>query len=340
MRPRRREAARGFTLIELMTGSAVMVVILTGAIAVLLAASSQHRRSLEKANLERACTLLVGQLEAELRQAGLGVPKGSNAAGARFPASVLVGNPNDIAFLADVARPNSSFNGISQLSDDQVAIGASGVSVLNELNGTCDVDSVAGHCRTDQSSALFGPSTDCSTNPNVPTCPWSLRKYQPQEWIVMANGAGNWLERQLTAGLHTSGASRRFLELATPRPVAFFANLPNRGFVSTPDRILYRLNAGAVERMQCWGQIGAVLTPAALATPCNGVDGTVWERRARDVAGLVFEYRDGADAVIPTPVAAGDLRRIRRVIINLALQRAVGTATVTANATASVTVRL
>ncbi|HZN93845.1 MAG TPA: prepilin-type N-terminal cleavage/methylation domain-containing protein, partial [Myxococcales bacterium] len=233
MRPRRRGPARGFTLIELLVGSAVVLVILTGAAAVLLSASSQHRRALEKSNLERASMLLIGQMQAELRQAGLGMPNGSSSLGNRFPASIFAANPGTIAFIADLARPNSGFNGISQLSDDQVTIGPNGVAILNELSGTCAVDVLSPHCLTDQVSALFNAGPDCTANQGAPTCPWSLQKYQPAEWILMANGAGSWLEKQLPIAPPVFGSfgGRFYLAVQGGRPLTFFANLPNRGFI-------------------------------------------------------------------------------------------------------------
>jgi prepilin-type N-terminal cleavage/methylation domain-containing protein len=338
----------GFTLIELLIGTAVMLIILTGAVAVLLAASAQHRRALERTNLERSCTLLIGQMEAELRQAGLGVPKGTDQAvgGVRFPASIVEANAGDIAFLADLPRPESSFNGFSQLSDlQQPSIPLNGVAVVNELTGPCDVDS-AGHCRTDDESPLFAPSgTDCATSALAQTCPWALNKYQPSEWILIANGAGDWVERQLQSPVHAATGTRRHLSFFVNLPGLFPGNVPNRGFVSTPDLVVYRLAGNTVTRQQCWGQIGVALDPASLlARRCLDTDapptGTVAEVRARDVFALTFEYRDAADAVLATPVPLADLRRIRRVVINLALQRVVGASTLSTGATASATVRL
>jgi len=341
---RARVHPRGFTLIELLVGAAVMVVILTGAALVLLAASQQHRRGLEKANLERACNQLIGQMEAELRQAGLGLPKGTLIGGAtRFPAAILEANPNDIVFFADLARPNSSFNGISQLSDEQVSTLPDGVAVLNELNGTCDVYSLGAHCRTDTSSALFSTGGDCGGNSAAITCPWALDKYQASEWVMVANGTGDWAELQLSPAVFVSRPPRKFLQFAGPRPAGLFPpGIPNRGFVSTPDRVFYQLNAGTVRRQQCWSQLGTPIDPATIMgkacdAPANGTD---WEVRARDAAALTFEYRDGADAVIAAPVPLADLRRIRRVVITLSLQRVLGTSTVRADATASATVRL
>jgi prepilin-type N-terminal cleavage/methylation domain-containing protein len=164
----------GFTLIELLVGTAVMVVVLTGAVSVLLAASAQHRRGVEKAELERSCNMLIGQMEAELRQVGLGVPQGTEkgvAGGTRFPASIVEASPGKIVFLADLPRPDSSFNGVSQLSDlQQPSIAVDGVAVVNELTGPCDVDS-AGHCQADAASSLFAPSgIDCAGNPGAVIC--------------------------------------------------------------------------------------------------------------------------------------------------------------------------
>lgn len=336
---------RGFTLIELLVGAAVMAVILTGAASVLLAATQQHRRGLEKANLERACNQLIGQMEAEIRQAGLGMPRGTdlNVAGTRFPASIVEANANDIVFFADLPRPNSSFNGISQLSDEQTTTAPDGVAVLNELNGSCDVYSAGAHCATDTSSAIFAVPGDCGSNSAAITCPWALNKYQPSEWVVVANGAGDWAELQLTAAMFVSRASRKFLQFTGNRPGALFpASIPNRGFVSSPDRVFYALNAGTVRRQQCWSQLSTPLDPATvMGRACDApANGTNWEVRARDVASLIFEYRDAADVVIPAPVPLADLRRIRRVVITLSLQKVLGTATVRADATASATVRL
>ncbi len=338
----------GFTLIELLIGTAVMVVILTGAVSVLLAASSQHRRGVEKAELERSCNMLIGQMEAELRQAGLGVPQGTEkvAGGTRFPASIVEASAGKIVFLADLPRPDSSFNGISQLSDrQQPSIAVDGVAVVNELTGACDVDS-AGHCQTDAESSLFTPSgTDCAGSAGAQTCPWALNKYQPSESILIANGAGDWVERQLRNPVYATTGTRRHLSVTAALPALFSGTIPNRGFVSTPDLVTYRFTGTTVNRRQCWGPIGTVLDPASLeARPCDDTitppTGTADEIRARDVAALTFEYRDAADAVIAAPVPLADLRRIRRVIINLSLQRTIGTVVVRAGASASATVRL
>src|SRR5262249_27220869 len=160
------------------------------------------------------------------------------------------------------------------------------------------------------------------------------------------NGNGDWTELQLTAAKFTSASSRRYLQFTGPRPGGLFpAGIPNRGFVSSPDRVFYELNAGTVRRQQCWSQLSTPIHPATImAKPCDApANGTDWEVRARDVTALTFEYRDAADAVIAAPVPVADLRRIRRVVITLSLQRSLGTtttATVRADATASATVRL
>lgn len=322
--------ARGVTLIELLVGGAVAVLVLSAAGLVVVSSASRHRRELERANLERHSLLLLEQLTAELRQAGLGVPSGQNPelAGARFPSIFLRGDPAEVVFLADLPRPNSSFNGVSQLSDEQQAtVPTSGVVVLNELSGPCDVDLTGPHCQTDQVSALFPPSTGCASNPAAPTCPWALNRYQPNEWVLLANGAGRWLERQVGNPVHGASADRRYLALQVARPAGFFAGFPNRGFVSSPDRVFYRLNGTAVERNQCWGQIGAGVTVAALATACAaGPDGTGWEVLAEGATspGLAFEYRDGADNPIAAPVPAAALPLIRRVVVRVTLERAPG----------------
>lgn len=339
-------SARGVTLIELLVGGAVAGLVLSAAALVVVSSASRHRRELERANLERHSLLLLEQLTAELRQAGLGVPSGQNPelGGARFPSVFVRGDPAQLVFLADLPRPNSSFGGVSQVSDEQaVTVPADGVVVLNELNGTCNADLSGPHCQTDVESALFAPSTDCATDPNAPSCPWALNKYQPGEWLLLANGAGQWLERQVDNPVHGASADRRYLDLAAPRPPTFFGGFPNRGFVSSPDRVFYRLNGAAVERNQCWGQIGAVLTAAALATPCiAGPDGTGWEVVARGALspGLAFEYRDGADNPIAAPVPAAALPLIRRVVVRVTLERMLGPTAIRTDSSTAASVRL
>lgn len=319
-------ARRGFTLLEAMVGGAIAAIVLSGALAVFLAGHRVHRRQLDVAQLKRSSQLVLSQLVSELRQSGLGVPTRLRAdgAGEAFPFHVLVAEANQVVFMADLPRSDSNFHGVSRYSDDQVTDLPAGpaLAVVNELSGPCDVElGATPSCLTNATSNLFTGGTDCASNPSAATCPWGLKKYVPNEYLLLTDAMGNWVERRAAAVLNADSGTRRLLKLTAAPPAGLFTS-PNRGYVSTPDRVFWRLNAGKVERNQCWGTVNSPV--ANLSTACaNGADGTGWQTLATMAAtpGLVFSYLDATGATVAAPVAAADLRRIRRVVVNLHLER-------------------
>lgn len=348
-------ARRGFTLIELMIGGLVAFIMLAAALALFLQGISLQQKQRKMAEMKRSAALWMGQLTTELRQAGLGRPRGGRLGtgtgqGDRFPASILVAEDHRIAFLADVPRPNSTFNGYSQLAGDQTAAtlpDGKGVALLNELNGNCDVIDGLGQCTTDVASQVFDyatstGATNCATSPgSARTCPWSLNRYQPSESIIVADGLGRWVERQVDASVFKKNtvSGRVTLLLDSALPAALVSVSPNQGFVSTPDRIFYRLQGDAWERKQCWGALGAPL--ANLETPCtaNGTDWEPWVRVGAPPATATFTYYKVDGSVLTTPVAAGALKDIARVDISLQLTRINGTSTLQHVARGSITLR-
>lgn len=317
---------RGFSLLELLVAMGVATVVMTGALAVFLAGSRTHRRQLEVSQLRRTAQAIHVQLASELRQLGLGVPERFRAEGGNdgFPYPLVAADVNQLVFLADLPRPDGALNGLSLLVDEQSANmpATPAVAIVNELSGPCEPSLVLPpHCNTDQQSSLFPAGTSCSTNGAAPSCPWSLNKYRGGEPVIVVDGSGRWVERTVAAGLFADSAARRALALTAAVPAGFYS-APAAGFVSTPDRIFWRLNGAQVERNQCWGSVGAPV--AGLAAPCAaGPTGTGWEPLATNAAapGLSFTYLDAAGAALATPVPAADLRRIRRVRISLHLER-------------------
>src|SRR5262245_31168772 len=108
---------RGFTLIELLVTSVVAIVMLTAALALFVQSISLQQKQRKRAEMKGSAALVMGQLTTELRQAGLGRPRGmrvgSTSADERFPSSIMVAEDHRIAFIADLPRPNSTFNGYS-----------------------------------------------------------------------------------------------------------------------------------------------------------------------------------------------------------------------------------
>ncbi|AKJ00334.1 pilin/secretion family protein with methylation motif [Archangium gephyra] len=323
---------RGFTLIELLVGGAVAVVVLAVAFAAFVRTTVMHRRQVDLAEMKRSAALVLGQLGAELRQAGLGCPRHARVDGPAelFPPTFLVAEENRLGFLADLPRRDSNFNGYSQLADDQTTgLPANGIALLNELNGGCDITNAPSHCSSSEESLLFAPDAgigDCASDDASPTCPWGLNRYQGNEFLIVANSKGGWVERQIQSSLHAEvpGGRRTIVLDQAPPPDFLFG--PNRGFVSTPDRVYYGLDAGQVRRNQCWGSIfSSPGGPFELGCPdAFAANATGWEALTTGVAasGLRFTYWSAGGTLLPVPVTdETDLRSIRRVDIELDLER-------------------
>jgi prepilin-type N-terminal cleavage/methylation domain-containing protein len=326
----RGHARRGFTLIEVLVASAVGLIILTGMMGYLVQRSRRDQQEAQLAQLKQDASLLLGQLGRELRQAGLGRPTRARREGEGeiFPGPLLAASETSLAFAVDLPRPDASLNGLSAFAANQAVppMPDRSVALLNELNGGCDVDSSSpSACRTDVASLLLMPSgVDCLSSPgSAPTCPWGLKKYRPGEWLLLVDGVGRWVERRVSSSLYASSASRVALQLNEPLPGDFF-DVPNRGWVASVDRVFYRLREGTVERKQCWNMVGSPVTVSSLSRPCSsGVDGTPWEPllRTAEARGFTFRYFDVRGFEIARfPLSDEELRRVRRVEVQLRLR--------------------
>jgi prepilin-type N-terminal cleavage/methylation domain-containing protein len=333
---KRGSSRRGFTLIELLVTSAVAIIMLSAALALFVQSITLQQRQRKLAEMKRSAALVMGMLTTELRQAGLGRPRGSQVVtGDRFAASILVAEDHRIAFLADLPRIDSTFNGYSQLAANQAPSTFQGVSLLNELNGGCDVTTDVTRCTTNRSSHLFPYNAslqdvykDCADKPDAArTCPWALKRYRSGEYIIVADGMGRWVERQVSSSSTPWGprpsSNRQALLLDGTVPEQL-ASDGNQGFASTPDRVFHRLTNGQWERNQCWGSVGNA--GSDLLTVCGaGAAGTGWEKLARMGAPqrVTFKYfkRDGSP--LTAPVTGTDRQLISRVDIELQFERSI-----------------
>lgn len=323
--------ARGFTLVEVLVAGAVGLVILASAIGYLVHRSRVDTREKALARLKRDSSLLLGQLERELRQAGLGRPTRTRLEGDNelFPGPLLAASETELTFVADLPRPDASLNGLSSFAANQAVppLPSGGVALLNELNGGCDVGtSSSSACRTDVSSLLLSaPGPDCAgTSGSAPSCPWGLRKYRPREWLVLVDGRGRWTQRRVDDDLFRGSGGRYALVLDTSLPADFFGATPNRGWAASLDRVHYRLSGDTVERKQCWHSFPSPAELPGVATPCTlPDDGTEWEPLLSTVpaGGLSLRYLDASGAVLgPLPLSAAALRRVHRVEVVLHLE--------------------
>ena len=338
--------ARGFTLIELMVAGAIGVIVLSGGTLVVLTVSQQYGKARQNAEMRRQAGMVLELLGTELRQAGLGSPTGPRYDGIHelYPASIieLDAAASTLVFQADLPRPDSNFNGVSVVSDLTNG-GSSNLSLLNELNGSCDPYLLDTPCATNQASLLFGAATpSCGSSDAAPSCPWALNRYRLGEVLIATNLAGNWMEAAIDSGtLDSSAVTTRYLKLAAPIPGGFWIPTVG-GMVSSPDRLYYQLVGGLLQRDQCWGTVGSPALAADLAAaPCavGATTGTGWETLASGVTQFALSPLDANGAPIAVPVATADLPRVARVGVTLALQRGAGTGVVTLTQQAELAMR-
>ncbi len=325
----RQRRARGFTLVELLVAGGVGLVILTAAAAYLIHRARVDHREAQLARLKRDSSLFLGQLERELRQAGLGRPPRARWDGDEelFPGPLLFAGETALTFVADLPRPDGSFNGLSSFAANQTlpALPANGVALLNELNGGCDVDGTAfSACRTNEASLVLAAGNDCQGSAgSAATCPWGLRKYRDAEWLVLVDGSGKWTQRRVANGVFDNVGPRYALVLEPPALPAGFFGKPNRGWVASVDRVYYRLTGATVQRKQCWHAFPSPATLADSLLECSPAEGTDWEPLLSTVPanGLRFRYLDPNGAPLgPLPLSAEALRRVRRVEVQLHLE--------------------
>jgi prepilin-type N-terminal cleavage/methylation domain-containing protein len=342
-------ARRGFTLVEVLVASAVGLIILTAMMGYLLHRARMDQQEAQLARLKQDSSLVLSQLNRELRQAGLGRPTRTRRDGDRelFPGPLIAADAMSLGFVADLPRPDADLNGLSTFAANQLVppMPDRGVALLNELNGGCDVDSSSpSACRTDEASLVLpAPGVDCRAAPfTAPTCPWGLKKYRPGEWLVLVDGVGRWVERQVSSNLFSSAAGRIALQLNERLPADFF-EVPNRGWVASMDRVFYRLQGPTVERKQCWSPLGSFVSASTLSSPCGASsEGTAWEPLLRTAVsgGLSFRYFDVQGFELTRlPLSEDDLRRVRRVEVRLSLSASTQRAPVTYDTFTSVALR-
>lgn len=345
----------GFTLIELIVATAVTLILITAALAVIHRIAALQRRQQWVELTRRSTSQALAQLASEVRRAGLGCPTGTGLISPNppFPPAILRATANELILVADVPRPNSDFHGVSTLASDQTTI-ASGnrdwVVIINELSGTC-VPRASGTppCETRSTSLIFrGDTVSCHTDPAARTCPWGLNRYEPGETLFLANGAGRWIQNAVDNPIHDVQDDRRVLMLTSTLNSATLTTGSTPGFVSTPDRIFYRLQqvgTGPTEhvqlvRKQCWDW-GTLLNNnplnlAPLRNPCNDTtEGTPFEVLLEsDIppAGMTwdqtlqFTYHDAGGNLLPAPspgpeYTEAELRNIRQVRVAVAVRR-------------------
>ena len=228
--------ARGFTLIELVAGLTISLMVVGATFEVYTLVRKQMFKTRVTAELKRNGRNVLGTMTRYLKMAGSGLPPPGSANGdpdaypnggvpfngATIGPAVITAEVARIGFMGDFPRPDSNFNGLSVPAHaegyQRYAFGsavASGcpkarrnnftavdatnhLTLLNELSGGCLPGT---GCSTASTSvALPGLGVACDRNNlDAPTCPWSLKKYRPAEYVMLVYPSRMWLARQINS---------------------------------------------------------------------------------------------------------------------------------------------
>lgn len=341
---------RGFSLIEVIVALAIGGVLLTTVTSVLTLTLKDSRRTRTHSEIMRDAESVTHLMNTELRLAGLGVPTGAHidpAYGTSPPVSfygaLLVGGSNQIGILADLPRPDANYSAFGALHARPTgSVGVSAVAWHTENNGSCMADSNANTCVAGRDSTFFADNAaGCATVGTGAVfqdrkCPWGMGRVLPGEAIQVAAGDGRWSHAAVTGEVVKVSVDNVFAARLSPGfNAAVWPNLtradgpggkPGQGFVTTLDRVFYRLAGSTIVREQCWGDpnpndadwpdaaTNAVSgTPAATggggaaASSCTGA-----EVVARNVSSLAFSYFD-ASGVAVTVAGGATKRQVRRI---------------------------
>lgn len=348
MMRRSRTAPRGATLIELMVALSLLTVVLGIAVGLLVGSMHNNSRARVRAQLARQGEFLSTVLSQELRMAGLGVPgvNGNHIADAYagggdtdFDTSVIVANSTEVGVIGDFPRPDAQYNTLGLLHNRPAGTSAN-VMWHTENNGRCAPDTTGATCSTASTSFFFPGEVGCEGVGQAAdrTCPWGMRRVNGGDRIQIVAGNHEWTHAGVANPLAVSAVGVPTPVVSLNLSASWDASWPNvlasdapvgitgQGWVTTIDRVFYRLNGTNMERVQCWGDpdpdnaawpnagtnampaLGNLaLTPAGgTANVCTGA-----EIVAQNVDSVAFTYFDAAGAA--TAVKA-DIRRIDWVI--------------------------
>jgi hypothetical protein len=282
----------GFTVLELLIGLSCALVVLAAIVSLFSDTMRTQRRQRVRAELARQGAFLGHQLNQELRLIGLGVPTGSSVEGGLPPpVPVMFAGSNAIGFIADLPRPDATYNTFGVLDDRP--LGFQRLMWHTDQNGVCAPQ--ASGCPIDETSVLFRGDSALCTNAGDRTCPWSNHRLRPGEYFVTAAGNGSWANLKSTGtGDNAAGFTMEATnpdvggvrglviddEHETTRALGWPATWLNtargdapvdvrgQGYVATPDRVFYRFcptlasctgstppQARVLERRQCWGPL-------------------------------------------------------------------------------------
>lgn len=322
----------GFTLLEMVTAVSVASILMAAVFAVYTTAMQRTAYARARSELARDGGFAAYVLTHELRQAGLGVPKGAHIApsdigatdalNSSFHSVVIVQAPDAVGVVGDFPKPHTSYGTFGLLHNRVPTIAPRrSLAWHNENNGAC----MPPGCSTSESSTFFPGEKGCETSSGQDdrTCPWGLQRLSPGDPIAIVAATGEWthaftlnkFEMQkgpgaqapwtltLAADWPSAWPNDKNFNPANGNEGAAPAGLKGVGWVTTLDRVFFRKNGDVLERRQCWG----VPVPGAANWPnANTLDlpadptalgkfsnrCSPWEPLARNVEKFSLEYSD------------------------------------------------
>ncbi len=334
-----KDAARGFTLIELMVALGMALAVTSAALGVMLVVMETQRDGQRRNSMTRDAQIVMDTLRNDLRYLGVGVPRGyrsrengniigtvndSGNAAAQLRPPVRIAASDYIAFLGDLPFPNADLNGLAQVSmlrgnpsdlDDT----ATGLSVSSELSGCAPQSPGATNyrCNTSAASTIQVGGTNC-TSGSERSCPWGLNKWHPSAANTLIVGAfdGRWFARRWVPGNTLVDNERLMIHLdnvAGQRRLpanGFIGENVGGGFVAHLDRVFYSYENVAgdacddppncvLRRKQCWGWDFESTSPASVGFP-----GPL-AAPLRSNGGAIADCADGSQGTPWEPVVEG-----------------------------------
>lgn len=313
-------------------------------------------------------------------------PYGTTPKPPRFLARrVLVAGANELGVLGDLPRVDASYGAFGPLHNRVTGAPRNSVAWHTENNGTCLPNSTP-DCDTRVASLFFpaaGGSACSVAAPNVRTCPWGMRRVLGGERIQIVDGGGNWSHAAVASPIAVIADAAHNNVVGLSLSLSFDLGAPSlnndvndtvwgnalagdgpaglvgQGWVTTLDRVFFRVVAGKLTRTQCvgdpdpnnaaWPPPNVNTIPATLTyTPpvSDGAQTQVTtcvgpEVIARNVLSAAFTYFDAAGNPLTSFPTEAEKNNVKRIAWKLTLRRTFpGAATpVTVEQTGSVQVQ-
>ncbi|MEW5854978.1 MAG: prepilin-type N-terminal cleavage/methylation domain-containing protein [Myxococcota bacterium] len=321
---------RGFTLIEMVVGLTVSLLVFTAASEAMYRIDVYRRRAAIRAELIRDGQTAMDWLRRDLAAAGVGAESGGLRASVAntylVPSLMPLDNAargtlgsvtgtfsvggTGLVILADVARPDTNFDGVSTVNEASPAVPANtDIAPLNEISGRCHSDNTT--CGGTPRLGARNPSADCTAGTSL-ACPWGLGKYVQGQPLQILDGDGNWTGvtiSALTPGTPNyirTGTNISGITVTDPRPVGRVVQYDTIGY-----RVVTINTVNVLQRRQCWKNPTPEANGTTFSGCTTGTNDTGWLPVARNVdaaATTVTFFQTNGTSTTTTDTAVGSVQ--------------------------------